>query len=60
VLRPRQQSKLPTGAKDEEHALSHRLNSGIAVVGINIGKNSFHVVGHDKGGAIGRAMSLGP
>ena len=23
------------------------LNSGIAVIGIDIGKNSFHVVGHD-------------
>src|SRR5262249_3418733 len=29
-----------------------KLNSGIAVVGIDIGKNSFHVVGHDKRGAI--------
>jgi transposase len=32
--------------------MSHKLNSGIAVIGIDIGKNSFHVVGHDKGGAI--------
>ena len=30
----------------------HKLNSGIAVIGIDIGKNSFHVVGHDKRGAI--------
>jgi transposase len=44
--------KLVRGAKDEEHAMSHKLNSGIAVIGIDIGKNSFHVVGHDKGGAI--------
>jgi transposase len=51
VLRPRQQSKLARGAKDEEHAMSHKLNSGIAVIGIDIGKNSFHVVGHNKGGA---------
>jgi Transposase len=32
--------------------MSHKLNSGIAVIGIDIGKNSFHVVGHDKRGAI--------
>jgi transposase len=28
------------------------LNSGIAVIGIDIGKNSFHLVGHDQRGAI--------
>ena len=32
--------------------MSNKLNSGIAVIGIDIGKNSFHVVGHDKRGAI--------
>jgi transposase len=32
--------------------MSHELNSAIAVIGIDIGKNSFHVVGHDKRGAI--------
>src|SRR6201981_2479251 len=32
--------------------MSHKLNAGIAVIGIDIGKNSFHVVGHDKRGAI--------
>jgi transposase len=52
VFRPRQQGKLARGAKDEEHAMAHKLNSGIAVIGIDIGKNSFHVVGHDKRGAI--------
>jgi transposase len=30
--------------------MSQTLNSAIAVVGI--GKNSFHVVGHDEGGTI--------
>jgi hypothetical protein len=49
VLRPRQQAKLARGGKDEEHAMSHKL---IAVIGIDIGKNSFHVVGHDNRGAI--------
>jgi hypothetical protein len=32
--------------------MSEKLNSAIAVIGIDIGKNSFHVVGHDKRGAI--------
>jgi len=31
--------------------MSH-LNSGIAVIGIDIGKNSFHLVGQDLRGAI--------
>ena len=52
MLRPRQQGKLERGAKDEEHAMPYTLNSAIAVIGIDIGKNSFHVVGHDKRGAI--------
>ena len=52
MLRPRQQGKLARGTKDEEHAMPHKLNSGIAVIGIDIGKNSFHVVGHDKRGVI--------
>jgi transposase len=39
-------------AKAKEHAMSDKLNSAIAVIGIDIGKNSFHVVGHDKRGAI--------
>ena len=48
MLLPRQRSKLARGAKDEEHAMSLKLNFGIAVIGVDIGKNSFHVVGHDK------------
>ena len=32
--------------------MSHKLNIGIAVIGIDIGKNSFHVVGLDRRGAI--------
>jgi transposase len=31
--------------------MSDKLNTAIAVIGIDIGKNSFHVVGHDKRGA---------
>jgi hypothetical protein len=30
----------------------HKLNSAIAVISIDIGKNSFHIVGHDKRAAI--------
>jgi transposase len=32
--------------------MSHKLNSAIAVIGIDIGKNSFHIVGQDKRGEI--------
>jgi len=32
--------------------MSQKLNTAIAVIGIDIGKNSFHVVGLDKRGAI--------
>jgi transposase len=40
------------GAKDKEHAMSQNLNNSIAVIGIDIGKNSFHIVGLDGRGAI--------
>jgi transposase len=40
------------GAKDKEHAMSQQLTTAVAVVGIDIGKNSFHVVGLDERGAI--------
>jgi len=45
VLLPRQQAKLARGAKAEEHAMSQQVSTTIAVLGIDIGKNSFHVVG---------------
>ena len=32
--------------------MSQKSSNAIAVVGIDIGKNSFHVVGHDRRGAI--------
>jgi transposase len=44
--------KLARGAKDKEHAMSQNSNTSIAVVGIDIGKNSFHIVGLDQRGAI--------
>jgi transposase len=40
VLLPRQQAKLARGAKDKEHAMSQTPNTAIAVIGIDIGKNS--------------------
>jgi hypothetical protein len=54
VLQPRQWAKLAGGVKVKEHAMSHKLNSVIAVIviGIDIGKNSIHVVGQGKRGAI--------
>src|ERR1700748_3422027 len=44
--------KLARGRQDKEHAMSQTPNTAIAVIGIDIGKNSFHVVGHDARGAI--------
>src|SRR6184192_3667922 len=32
--------------------MSEKVDTTIAVIGIDIGKNSFHVVGHDRRGAI--------
>jgi len=52
VLLPRQRSKLARGAKDKEHAMSQNSNTAIAIVGIDIGKNSFHIVGLDQRGAV--------
>src|SRR6202158_5720170 len=49
---PTSNRMLGSGAKDKEHAMSQKLESAIAVIGIDIGKNSFHVVGHDERGAI--------
>jgi transposase len=52
VLLPRERSKLARSASDKEHAMSQSLNSAVAVIGIDIGKNSFHIVGLDERGAI--------
>jgi transposase len=52
VLLPRQQAKLARGTKDKEHAMSQKLNTAITVIGIDICKNSFHIVGLDQRGAI--------
>ena len=47
---PPQQQVMMRGTKDKEHAMAEALR--IAFVGIDIGKNSFHVVGLDGRGAI--------
>jgi len=44
--------KLARGAEDKEHTMSVNPNTGIVMIGIDIGKNSFHVVGLDMRGAI--------
>src|SRR4029079_13643057 len=36
---------------DKEHAMSQTTQSAVAVIGIDIGKNSLHIVGHDERGA---------
>jgi hypothetical protein len=43
VLLRCQQAKLARGAKDKEHAMSQIPNTAIAVIGIDIGKNSFYL-----------------
>jgi transposase len=52
VLPPCQQRKLAGGTEDKEHAMSQKLDTSIAVIGIDIGKNSFHIVGQNQRGAI--------
>jgi Transposase len=44
--------KLAGGAKLKEPAMPQTLNSAIAVIGTGIGKNSFHVIGQNRHGAI--------
>ena len=45
-------SEAGEGAKDEEHTMSQKLNTAIAVIGIDIGKNSFHVGGSKRGAIV--------
>ena len=51
MLLPRQQSKLARGAQTRSTP-RQRQHTAVAVIGIDIGKNSFHVVGLDSRGAI--------
>ena len=43
-------TNLARGSKDKEHAMSQSLNNPVALIGIDIVKNSFHVVGLDDRG----------
>src|SRR3981189_779085 len=43
---------LAGGTEDKEHTMSQKLDTSRAVIGIDIGKNSFHIVGHDHRGVI--------
>jgi transposase len=52
VLLPRQCLKLARGARAEKHAMPQKSSTAIAVIGIDIGKNSLPVLGHDRKGAI--------
>src|SRR5215467_2745208 len=50
---PSPRSKLPTGrAQNRSTAMPRSTNLPVAAMGIDIGKNSFHVVGLDQRGAI--------
>jgi transposase len=52
VLPPCQQRILAGGTEDKEHAMSQKLDTSPAVIGIDIGKNSFDIVGQNQRGAI--------
>jgi transposase len=43
---------LARGTEDKEHVMSQKLNSEIVTLGIDIGKNSFHLVGQGRRGAL--------
>jgi transposase len=43
---------LAGGTEDKERAMSQKLDTSPAVIGIDIGKNSFHIVGQNHRGAI--------
>ena len=55
---------LARGTKDKEHAMLQKLNSEIAVIGIDIGKNSFHLARISAGLSCcdrsGRVVRLNP
>jgi hypothetical protein len=40
------------GYQRQKHAMSEKFNAAIAVIGIDIGKNSFHAEGLDERDAI--------
>jgi hypothetical protein len=51
-FRPSSKQSWQGASKTKEHDMSEKFNSEIAVIGIDIGKNSFHIVGQDRRGSI--------
>src|SRR5206468_6129427 len=47
-----QQGGPPRRNTDKEHAMSQKLDASPAVIGIDIGKNSFHIIGQNQRGGI--------
>lgn len=45
-------SEAGKGAHGKEHAMFQTTQAAVSVIGVNIGKNSFYVVGLDRRGAI--------
>jgi hypothetical protein len=43
---------LARGTEDKEHAMSQKLDTSPALIGIDIGKNSFHIIGQNQRGAV--------
>jgi hypothetical protein len=43
---------LAGGTEDKEHAMSRKFDTSPAVIGIDVSKNSFHIVGQNQRGAI--------
>jgi hypothetical protein len=43
---------LQGGTEDKEHPMSQKLDTSPAIIGIDIGKNSFHIIGQNQRGAI--------
>jgi len=52
VLQPWQCEKPARGARVKQHAMSQILNAALSAIGIDSGKNSFDIAGHDHRGAI--------
>jgi hypothetical protein len=58
VLLPCQRLTLDWGCITRSTLMPKSASTQIAVIGIDIGKNSFHVVGHDKRGSIPAAPEM--
>lgn len=50
------QRKLTKATKDKKHTMAKTAHKAIAVIGIDIGKYSFHGADHDKRGTFAAAV----